>query len=63
MGTSKRGQMLDTCAAAAVLGLPAKTLTNWRHLRAGPPYYKVGAGVRYSTTELDAWLEARRVNG
>ncbi len=31
------------------------TLRNWRALRIGPSYVKVGKGVLYPVTELDAW--------
>ena len=31
------------------------TLRNWRALRVGPSYVKVGKGVLYPISELEAW--------
>jgi hypothetical protein len=31
------------------------TLRNWRSMRVGPSYIKVGKGVLYAEGELDAW--------
>ena len=31
------------------------TLRNWRSMRIGPSFVKVGKGVLYSVGELDAW--------
>jgi hypothetical protein len=31
------------------------TLRNWRSLRIGPSFVKVGKGVLYPLCELDAW--------
>jgi hypothetical protein len=31
------------------------TLRNWRALRIGPSYVKVGKGVLYPVTELESW--------
>ncbi|MGH6950672.1 MAG: DNA-binding protein [Vitreimonas sp.] len=31
------------------------TLRNWRALKIGPPYIKVGKAVLYSRTTLQAW--------
>jgi hypothetical protein len=31
------------------------TLRNWRAMRIGPSYVKVGKGVLYPVAELDAW--------
>jgi hypothetical protein len=28
----------------------------------GPPFYKIGAAVRYAQDELDTWLSQRRVD-
>lgn len=37
------------------------TLRNWRNQGIGPPYVKVGKGVLYARTALEAW-EARNTN-
>jgi hypothetical protein len=31
------------------------TLRNWRALKIGPPYIKIGKAVLYPVEELDAW--------
>jgi hypothetical protein len=31
------------------------TLRNWRSMRVGPSYVKIGKGVLYPVGELDAW--------
>ena len=31
------------------------TLRNWRSMRVGPSFVKVGKGVLYPVAELDAW--------
>jgi excisionase family DNA binding protein len=47
--------------AAHWLGVSVRTLEDWRARGKGPPYFKVGGGVRYSVRELETWLEACRV--
>ncbi|MDB5459443.1 MAG: DNA-binding protein [Caulobacteraceae bacterium] len=37
------------------------TLRNWRCLRIGPSYVKVGKGVLYPISELEAWDRRNRV--
>jgi hypothetical protein len=37
------------------------TLRNWRMLRIGPPFIKIGKAVLYPASELDAWDEANKV--
>lgn len=44
--------------AAAYMSVAAKTLANWRYIGIGPPYYKIGAGVRYRRSDLDAFIAA-----
>lgn len=54
--------LLDTKAAAAVLGLSPTTLAIWRCRddRDQPSYVRVGArSVRYSPSELARWVASR----
>ena len=51
--------LLDTAAAARLLGLSPKTLEAYRLRGSGPAYYKAGR-VRYRREDLLAWLEAHR---
>jgi hypothetical protein len=37
------------------------TLRNWRAMRIGPPYVKIGKAVLYAVDALDAWDEANTV--
>ena len=46
--------------AAARLGLTVATLRRWRWARQGPAWVKIGAAVRYSPTDLTAFIEAGR---
>ncbi len=46
---------------AKVLGVAVQTLRNWRHLRKGPPYIKLGRAIRYRDEDLVAFLERHRV--
>lgn len=58
--------MLDTAAAALVLGVTPATLHRWRRDNTGPPWHgqarkrKGPAGVRYRMSDLHAWLEERK---
>ena len=46
-----------------VTGIAIQTLRNWRQLRRGFPYSKVGRAVRYAVTDVEKFMEARKVNG
>ena len=50
------GDLLDTVAAAALLAVTPRTLTNWRNKRQGPAFVKVGKrAVRYRISDLEAF--------
>ncbi len=54
---------LTTAEAAEFLGLSAETLTTWRCTkRYEIPYLKVGKKVFYVLTDLETWLESRKVS-
>lgn len=42
---------------AAFLGVPAKTLTQWRYGKTGPRWSKVGRHVRYRWADIEKWLD------
>jgi len=47
------GDLVTEREAAAILGVQRKTLQNWRTLRKGPRYRKIGARlVRYHVADL-----------
>jgi len=37
------------------------TLRNWRAMRLGPPFVKIGKAVLYPISELDAWDQKNTV--
>jgi hypothetical protein len=45
-----------------VLGVPVKTLRNWRVSGRGPPFSKLGATVRYELATAIRWARERQVN-
>nr|MDT0666672.1 helix-turn-helix domain-containing protein [Micromonospora sp. DSM 115978] len=45
---------------AEFLSVPKSTIYNWRRVKTGPPWFKVGKYVRYDLDEVLAWLEAKR---
>lgn len=42
-------------------GISVGTLRNWRAMRIGPSFLKVGKAILYPVSELDAWDEKNRV--
>lgn len=54
---------VTTKEAAAITGLAVQTLHNWRLEAKGPAYVRAGRkAIRYSTTALHEWMQARTVN-
>ena len=53
---------LTTDEAAELLGLKSQTLHNWRHLRKGPRYHKLGRRIIYLLDDLEAFMESCAVN-
>lgn len=45
-------KLIDTKAAAEMLGLPEGTLKGWRSREIGPKWVKMGRDVRYDVAEL-----------
>jgi predicted DNA-binding transcriptional regulator AlpA len=44
---------------ATHLQVTVKTLKNWRSLRTGPRFTKVGARVRYRWADIEKWCDDR----
>ncbi|QLE75983.1 helix-turn-helix domain-containing protein [Streptomyces rectiverticillatus] len=42
---------------AAYLGVPVKTLYQWKYRGIGPKVHKVGRHLRYRWREVDTWLD------
>jgi hypothetical protein len=55
--------VVDTHAAAPLLGVRADTLKAWRHRGIGPPYVRLAdrGRVRYRLRDLETWLAERTV--
>ena len=48
--------------AAKELGSAVQTLRNWRHLKRGPAYLKIGRSVRYQLEDLKTFKANRRID-
>jgi excisionase family DNA binding protein len=46
---------------AEYLGVPARTLGQWRYVGKGPAYAVVGRHVRYRRADVDAWVAEHTV--
>jgi len=56
-------QNLTETQAAKYLGLQNRqTLANWRHIRKGPAYCRVGRRIIYRLQDLDAYLNIHRID-
>jgi excisionase family DNA binding protein len=51
-----------TGEVAEHLGIPERTLIQWRYLGVGPRYLKIGRHVRYRWSDVDEWLATREVS-
>jgi len=51
---------LNTTDAAHYLGISPSKLSRLRHEGKGPPFVRIGAAVRFKTSDLDNWLAERR---
>jgi excisionase family DNA binding protein len=62
VGQPGQSELLNTGQAAEYLGVTVGTLEVWRcSKRYQIPYYKTGRLVEYRRSDLDSWLESRRV--
>jgi hypothetical protein len=53
--------VLNERQAASILGCSIALLRKWRLFKEGPAFCKIGRLVRYRQVDLDAFLEAHRV--
>jgi excisionase family DNA binding protein len=58
-GSADRAPLATPEDVSAYLGVPVKTLYQWRHRRIGPNALKVGRHLRYRWPEVDEWLVAQ----
>lgn len=59
-GTDLPHALMDDTEAARFLGMGRRTLQNWRVLGGGPPFLRLGRSIRYSLSDLQKYLDARR---
>jgi predicted DNA-binding transcriptional regulator AlpA len=58
----KPQSLASSAEVAEMLGIPEKTLAEWRYHGIGPGYLKVGRYVRYRWPDVDAWLTTRKAD-
>lgn len=55
-------ELLSQREVAMRLGVSARTVEGWRARGVGPPYLRLSArAVRYRSSDLEQWLDRRRV--
>ena len=52
----------DVRNAAKRLNIAEQTLANWRHLRKGPAYIRIGRKIIYRETDLVAFENKHRID-
>jgi excisionase family DNA binding protein len=57
--TAGRDQLATPAELAAYLGVPVKTLYQWKYRGTGPRVHKVGRHLRYRWQDVDAWLNTQ----
>lgn len=45
----------------AIYGIKVGTLAQWRWMKIGPEYSKIGRSIRYSADKLDRYFKRNRV--
>lgn len=57
-------EYLSPDAASVFLGVPVRTLANWRAVGAGGPrFMRFGNTIRYSVAELRRWAAEHEIGG
>jgi len=54
--------MLNDREAAQLLGKRVQTLRNWRSLKRGPAYIKLGRSVKYRIEDLQEYILRSRID-
>jgi len=55
--------LLDSVKVARILGVEPDTLAAWRRKGYGPRWYRIGKKIRYSESDLRAWMGAQASPG
>ncbi len=53
---------LSSKAAAQRWGMAEQTFANWRNLRKGPPYIRIGSKIVYRKADLIAYENENRID-
>jgi predicted DNA-binding transcriptional regulator AlpA len=61
-GNHRTNELLSQRQVAVRLGVSARTIEGWRARGVGPPFLRLSArAVRYRSSDLEHWLDQRRV--
>lgn len=52
-------EFLDPAGLADYLGVPVRSVYNWRHTGQGPVAHRAGRHLRYRRSDVEAWLASR----
>ena len=52
-------RLLSVVEVASYLGVPVKTLYQWRHKGVGPVGLRVGRHLRYRAADVSEWIDRR----
>jgi excisionase family DNA binding protein len=58
-GETAMRRLLWADEVAALLGVPVKTLYQWRYKGVGPAGVRVGRHLRYRAADVEAWVDGR----
>lgn len=53
------GDLLKTSEVAELCRVSESTARWWRHVRTGPPSFRLNGAVRYRRADVEAWLLAQ----
>lgn len=53
--------MLTIFEVAERLGVTDKTMRNWAKTGHGPQAYRIGVALKYERDEVEAWIDAQKV--
>jgi excisionase family DNA binding protein len=54
--TVKPAEWISPEELATELGIPVKTIYQWRYRRTGPQAHRIGRHIRYRRRDIEAWL-------
>jgi predicted DNA-binding transcriptional regulator AlpA len=57
------GPFIDEKWLAAKLSISLAALRRWRYAGVGPKFSKFGSAVRYSLSDVEAWIASRPTGG